>query len=116
VRSLAERSAHAAKEISALIGSSVERVQHGSASADQAGGTMQQVVAAIDRVARTVDEIRAASVAQSAEVESVSGSVQGMDEATRHNAMRVRESAAAAEQLQHQAQRLVAAVSVFKLG
>jgi methyl-accepting chemotaxis protein len=116
VRSLAERSAQAAKEISALIGASVERVQHGSASADQAGLTMQEVVAAIDRVAHTVDEIRAASLAQSAEVESVSSSVQGMDHATQHNATRVRESAAAAEQLQHQAQRLVAAVSVFKLG
>lgn len=116
VRGLAERSAHAAKEISALIGSSVERVQQGSSSADQAGATMQEVVAAIDRVARTVDEIRAASLEQSAEVESVAASVQGMDDTTQRNAALVRDSAAAAEQLRHQAQRLVAAVSVFKLG
>jgi methyl-accepting chemotaxis protein len=115
VRTLAQRSAQAAKEISDLIGSSVRSVEHGSALVDRAGATMREVVAAIDAVAQKADEISAASGTQSGELERVSASVQRMDEATQHNAALVQQSASAAEQLTHRAQQLVAAVSVFKL-
>jgi methyl-accepting chemotaxis protein len=115
VRQLAQRSAQAAKEISALIGASVERVEHGSVLVDKAGETMHEVVAAIDSVAHEVNEISSASGAQSAEVESVSVSVQRMDQVTQQNASLVQQSASAAEQLRVEAERLVAAVAVFTL-
>jgi len=115
VRALAQRSAAAAKEIKALIGTSVERVEHGGALVDQAGATMQQVVAAIQRVADILAEISSASVQQSAGVAQVGQAMAQMDQATQQNAALVEESAAAAERLKAQARQLVQTVSVFKL-
>jgi len=116
VRNLAQRSAQAAKEIKALIGASVQRVEQGSALVDQAGETMQEVVAAISRVTSIMGEISTASAEQSAGVAQVGQAVTEMDRATQQNASLVQQSAAAAGSLKSQAQQLVEAVSVFKLG
>jgi methyl-accepting chemotaxis protein len=116
VRSLAQRSAGAAREIKQLITDSVQRVDQGSALADQAGHTMQEVVTAIKRVTDLVGEISHASVEQSEGVAQVAEAVTGMDRATQQNAALVEQSAAAAESLRQQAQRLVQAVAVFRLG
>ena len=115
VRSLAQRSADAAKEIKTLITASVERVTHGTVLVDQAGATMTEVVAAIKRVTDIVGEISAASIEQSAGVKQVGEAVGQMDQATQQNAALVEESAAAAESLRTQAQDLVTAVAVFRL-
>ncbi len=115
VRSLAGRSADAAKEIKTLINASVERVDQGTAQVDEAGKTMEQVVAAIKRVTDIMGQISAASVEQSAGVEQVGQAVAEMDQTTQQNAALVEESAAAAESLKQQADQLVSAVSVFKL-
>jgi len=115
VRTLAQRSAEAAREIKSLIGASVERVEQGSALVDQAGRTMDEVVASIRRVSDIVGEISAASVEQSSGVGQVGDAVSQMDQATQQNAALVEESAAAAESLKAQAGGLVQAVSVFKL-
>ncbi len=115
VRSLASRSAEAAKEIRRLIGDSVERVERGAALVDQAGVTMSEVVGAIRRVSDLVGEISAASTEQSTGVSQVGEAVAQMDQATQQNAALVQESAAAAESLKVQARQLVQAVSVFKL-
>jgi len=115
VRSLAGRSADAAKEIKALITDSVERVGQGTALVDQAGSTMTEVVNSIRRVTDIMGEISAASTEQSAGVAQVGEAVTQMDQATQQNAALVEESAAAAESLKSQAQQLVQAVSVFKL-
>jgi methyl-accepting chemotaxis protein len=115
VRSLAQRSAAAAKEIKTLISASVERVEQGSALVDRAGATMTEVVGAIRRVTDIVGEISAASTEQSAGVAQVGEAVTQMDQATQQNAALVEESAAAAESLKAQAQQLVSAVAVFKL-
>ena len=116
VRSLAQRSAEAAKEIKGLISASVERVEQGSELADRAGSTMSEVVRSIQRVTDIMGEISAASSQQSAGVGQVSSAVGQIDQATQQNAALVEESAAAAESLKQQAERLVAAVAVFKLG
>ncbi len=116
VRSLAQRSADAAKEIKNLISTSVERVEQGTALVDQAGATMQEVVTSIKRVTDIMGEISAASTEQSAGVAQVGEAVTQMDQATQQNAALVEESAAAAESLKVQAQHLVSAVAVFKLG
>jgi methyl-accepting chemotaxis protein len=115
VRSLAQRSAEAAKEIKTLIGASVERVEQGTALVDQAGQTMQEIVSAIGRVSAIVGEISSASHEQSAGVTQVCNSVSQMDQATQQNAALVEQSAAAAEGLKQQAQQLVQAVAVFRL-
>jgi methyl-accepting chemotaxis protein len=115
VRNLAQRSAEAAKEIKALIGTSVDRVEQGTALVDQAGHTMEEIVAAIGRVSAIVGEISSASVQQSSGVSQVSEAVTQMDQATQQNAALVEESAAAAESLKQQAQQLVQAVAVFRL-
>ena len=115
VRSLAQRSAEAAREIKALITSSVERVEHGSALADRAGQTMHDVVGAIRRVTDIVGEISAASREQSSGVLQVGQAVTQMDQATQQNAALVEQSAAAAESLKSQAQQLVKAVGAFRL-
>ena len=115
VRSLAGRSAEAAKEIKALIGASVERVEQGSELADKAGATMTEVVTAIRRVSDIVGEISAASSEQSAGVAQVGEAITQMDQATQQNAALVEESAAAASSLKAQAAQLVQAVAVFKL-
>ena len=116
VRSLAGRSADAAKEIKALIGASVGRVEHGSVLVNQAGSTMAEVVASIRRVTDIVREISAASVEQSTGVTQVGTAITHMDQATQQNAALVEESAAAADSLKTQANQLVEAVAVFKLG
>ena len=116
VRNLAQRSAEAAKEIKALITTSVERVEQGTALVDQAGTTMSEVVNAIKRVTDIMGEISAASSEQSAGVAQVGEAVGQMDQATQQNAALVEESAAAAESLKQQALQLVQAVAVFKAG
>ncbi|MBK6471998.1 MAG: hypothetical protein IPF94_15145 [Betaproteobacteria bacterium] len=115
VRSLAQRSADAAKQIKGLITASVERVEHGSALVDRAGKTMTEVVGAIQRVTHIVAEISAASGEQSNGVGQVGEAVAQMDRSTQQNAALVEESAAAAESLRQQATQLVQAVAVFKL-
>jgi methyl-accepting chemotaxis protein len=115
VRSLAQRSAEAAKEIKTLIGTSVERVERGTALVDRAGQTMQQIVDSIRRVSDIVGEISAASLEQSAGVAQIGQAVSQLDHATQQNAALVEESASAAESLKQQAQQLVQAVAVFKL-
>ena len=116
VRSLAGRSAEAAREIKALIGTSVERVQQGTVLVGEAGSTMQEVVAAIQRVSDLVGEISAASTEQSSGVSQVGEAVSQMDQATQQNAALVEQSAAAADSLRNQAEQLVQAMQVFKLG
>ncbi|MFN3888624.1 MAG: methyl-accepting chemotaxis protein [Aquabacterium sp.] len=114
VRSLASRSADAAREIKTLISSSVEKVDSGSALVDKAGQTMAEVVSAIQRVTDTVAEIRHASEEQSSGVSLLQASLTEMDQSTQQNAALVEQSAAAAESLKQQAQQLVAAVSRFR--
>ncbi len=114
VRNLAQRSAAAAKEIKELIGTSVERVTQGTALVDQAGSTMQEVVASIRRVTDIMGEISAASSEQSQGVAQVGEAVTQMDQATQQNAALVEESAAAASSLKAQADQLVQAVAVFR--
>jgi methyl-accepting chemotaxis protein len=116
VRALAGRSAEAAKEIKTLIGTSVDRVEHGTTLVDQAGATMNEVVTAIKRVTDIMGEISAASNEQSMGVAQVGEAVGQMDQATQQNAALVEQMAAAASGLKNQAQDLVQIVAVFKLG
>ena len=115
VRSLAGRSADAAKQIKALISDSVERVGTGTALVDQAGATMAEVVGAIKRVTDLMGEISAASTEQSQGVSQVGEAVTQMDQATQQNAALVEEMAAAASSLSSQAQALVNTVAFFRL-
>ena len=115
VRSLAGRSAEAAKEIKMLINTSVERVEQGTALVDKAGVTMAEVVSSIRRVAEIVGEITAASSEQQAGVAQVSEAVSSMDQTTQQNAALVEQMAAAASGLKAQAEELVGVVGVFKL-
>ena len=115
VRSLAGRSAAAAKEIKALIDDSVSRVAQGTTLVDQAGTTMQEVVSSIRRVTDIMGEISAASNEQSQGVSQVGEAVTQMDQATQQNAALVEEMAAAAGSLKSQANELVQTVAVFKL-
>jgi methyl-accepting chemotaxis protein len=115
VRSLAGRSADAAKEIKTLINVSVERVEQGSALVDQAGSTMQEVVSAIRRVTDIMGQISSASSEQSTGVAQVGEAVTQMDQVTQQNAALVEEMAAAASSLKAQAEDLVQSVSVFTL-
>ncbi len=116
VRSLAGRSAEAAKEIKMLINTSVERVEQGTALVDQAGTTMTEVVSSIRRVTDLMGEISAASNEQAAGVSQVGEAVVQMDQVTQQNAALVEQMAAAASSLQNQASDLVQVVAVFKLG
>ncbi|QCB47702.1 methyl-accepting chemotaxis protein [Hydrogenophaga sp. PAMC20947] len=116
VRNLAQRSAEAAKEIKGLISASVERVEQGTTLVDRAGSTMQEIVSSIQRVSDIVGEISSASMEQNAGVNQISQAVSQMDQATQQNAALVEESAAAAASLRQQAEQLVQAVSVFRLG
>ena len=115
VRSLAGRSAEAAKEIKSLISASVERVEQGNIQAEKAGETMTEVVNAIRRVTDIMGEISAASSEQSAGVSQVGEAVTQMDQATQQNAALVEQMAAAAGSLSGQARELVEAVAVFRL-
>jgi methyl-accepting chemotaxis protein len=116
VRSLAGRSAEAAKEIKNLINASVERVEHGTTLVDQAGVTMSEVVSSIRRVTDIMGEISAASNEQSLGVSQVGEAVSQMDQVTQQNAALVEQMAAAAGSLNAQANELVQAVGVFKMG
>ena len=116
VRSLAGRSAEAAKEIKGLIGASVERVEAGSRLVADAGQTMQEIVGSVQRVSDIIGEITAAAAEQSDGIGQVNGSVLQLDQMTQQNAALVEESAAAAESLKDQARRLSDVVSTFKLG
>jgi methyl-accepting chemotaxis protein len=115
VRSLAGRSAGAAKEIKDLINASVDRVAQGTVLVDQAGVTMTEVVSAIRRVTDIMGEISSASTEQSQGVMQIGEAVQQMDQVTQQNAALVEEMAAAASSLENQAQGLVSTVAVFKL-
>jgi methyl-accepting chemotaxis protein len=115
VRSLAGRSAEAAKEIKNLISASVGRVEHGTALVDQAGSTMTEVVTSIRRVTDIMAEISSASGEQASGVSQVGAAVKQMDQATQQNAALVEQIAATADSLKSQAQDLVHTVAVFKL-
>jgi len=115
VRSLAQRSATAAKEIKELISTSVTTIQDGAKQAAEVSATMGQVKRAIKQVSDIVGEIAAASEEQSRGIEQVNQAVGQMDEVTQHNAALVEQAAAAAQSLEEQATRLMDAVSVFKL-
>ncbi|MFL9878148.1 methyl-accepting chemotaxis protein [Herbaspirillum rhizosphaerae] len=115
VRSLAQRSASAAKEIKELIGDSVGKVDAGGKLVDDARATMGEIVTSVKHVADIMGEITAASQEQSVGIESVNRAITQMDEITQQNAALVEQAAAAAESLQEQAGLLTQAVSVFKL-
>jgi len=115
VRSLAHRSADAAREIKTLIAASVQRVEHGCHMVDRAGGKMDDIVTSIKRVADIMGEIRVATHEQDVGVGQVSQAVAQMDQATQQNSALVQQSASAAENLRSQAQQLVTAVSVFQV-
>ena len=116
VRTLAQRSAEAAREIKTLITRSVEQVEQGSQLVGDAGTRMNEIVDAIRRVADIVGEISSASAEQSTGVNQVGDAVNQMDQVTQQNAALVEESAAAAESLRQQAGQLVDAMAVFQLG
>ncbi|WP_081768725.1 methyl-accepting chemotaxis protein [Herbaspirillum sp. RV1423] len=115
VRSLAQRSAAAAKEIKILIDASVDNVGNGSRLVEQAGATMSEVVSSVKRVTDVVAEISAASREQSEGIGQINLAITQMDEATQQNAALVEEAAAAAQSLQEQSSRLSETVSVFRL-
>ena len=115
VRALAQRSAEAAKEIKGLIGASVERVEGGSRLVADAGQTMTEIVDSVQRVTRIIGEITAAAAAQRDGIGEVGGAVTQLDQMTQQNAALVEQSAAAAESLKGQADKLADAVSRFKL-
>jgi len=116
VRSLAQRSAQAAKEIKGLIGESVDRVESGSRLVQDAGTTMSQIVDSVKRVTDIIGEITAASTAQSSDIGQVSGTVTQLDQMTQQNAALVEQSSAAAESLREQAGQLAQAVARFRVG
>jgi len=116
VRSLAGRSAEAAKEIKQLIGTSVEKVEAGSRLVQDAGTTMQDIVQSVQRVNDMIGEITAASTEQSSGISQVNQAVGNLDQMTQQNAALVEQSAAAAQSLREQAEQLAQVVSTFKLG
>ncbi|WP_308296464.1 methyl-accepting chemotaxis protein [Rhizobacter sp. J219] len=116
VRSLAQRSAEAAREIKGLIGSSVDKVEAGSRLVADAGATMNEIVGSVQRVTDIIGEITAASSEQSDGIGQINSAVTQLDQMTQQNAALVEESAAAAESLREQAHRLAEVVSVFRVG
>ncbi|MFT4940777.1 MAG: methyl-accepting chemotaxis protein, partial [Paraglaciecola sp.] len=115
VRSLAQRSANAAKDIKELISDSVQKIDNGNVLVNQSGETMDKVVTSIKRVNDIMSEIAAASAEQATGIDEVSKAVAQMDEVTQQNAALVEEAAAAAESLQAEAEQLAVRVSTFKL-
>jgi methyl-accepting chemotaxis protein len=115
VRSLAQRSANAAREIKTLIGSSTERVEAGARLVQEAGSSMQDIVAGVERVTQIITEITHAADQESHGIEQVSAAVTELDQMTQQNAALVEESAAAADSLKMQAQMLTDVVGRFKL-
>jgi methyl-accepting chemotaxis protein len=115
VRTLAQRSATAAKEIKGLIGESVDKVEEGTQLVDVAASTIAQIVQSVQHVAGIVSEITSATVEQSAGIDLVNNAVTEMDQVTQQNAALVEEVAAAAHSMRTQVERLVTDVSVFRL-
>jgi methyl-accepting chemotaxis protein len=115
VRSLAQRSADAAKEIKSLIQASVERVEQGSVQVDKAGQAMDDIVRKVQQVTQLIDQISTASGEQITGIDQVNAAVSQMDDATQQNASLVQQSTQAAGSLQNQASRLAEAIAVFKL-
>jgi methyl-accepting chemotaxis protein len=115
VRTLAQRSAEAAKEIKSLIGASVEKVENGTGLVAEAGRTMDDIVAQVRRVNDLIAEIGAATVEQTSGIGQINDAVTQLDQVTQQNAALVEESAAAADSLRTQAGLLVQAVSAFKV-
>lgn len=116
VRTLAQRSADAAKEIKGLIGNSVEKVEAGTRQVENAGTTMKEIVDSVGEVTGIVERISAASREQSGGLAQVNQAIVQMDQVVQQNAAVVEQAAAAAESMQNQAQDLYAAVGVFKTG
>jgi methyl-accepting chemotaxis protein-1 (serine sensor receptor) len=115
VRTLAQRSSEAARQIRGLIGDSVQRVESGSTLVRDAGETMEQIVSQVQRVGQLINEITAAVGEQTEGIEQVGVAVQQIDRTTQQNAALVEESAAAAASLRSQAERLAAAVAAFRV-
>ncbi len=115
VRSLAQRSANAAREIKSLIGASVDRVEAGGQLVGEAGGTMQGIVSGVHRVSDIIQEITRASAEQASGIGQINTNVSQLDQMTQQNAALVEESAAAAESLKEQARQLATIVQVFQL-
>ncbi len=115
VRSLAQRSAGAAKEIKTLIDESVSNVEHGTRLVDQAGATMTQVVSSVKRVTEIIGEIALASTEQSSGIDQINEAITAMDSVTQQNAALVEQAASAAESMKTQAAKLSDLVSVFRL-
>ena len=115
VRTLAQRSASAAKEIKELITDSVSKTAEGTTQVEEAGKTMAEIVSSVQRVTDIMGEISAASSEQSAGIDQVNNAITSMDEVTQQNAALVEEAAAAAESLVDQAEGLIEVVSAFKL-
>ena len=115
VRTLAQRSASAAKEIATLIGHSVEQVREGSKLVNTAGDTMSGIVDAVERVSGIIGEISLASRAQTTSIEQINAAVSDIDQNTQQNAALVEEATAAAASLEDQARILVSAVAAFRL-
>jgi len=115
VRSLAQRSAQAAKEIKTLIDSSVARVSEGGVLVEQAGQTMVEIVSSVKNVSAIVSDIASASAQQRIGIEEIHRAITNMDETTQQNAALVEQASAAAQSLQDQAARLASVVGGFKL-
>ncbi|MGJ7612069.1 MULTISPECIES: methyl-accepting chemotaxis protein [unclassified Variovorax] len=115
VRSLAQRSAAAAKEIKTLIGDSVEKVEEGSKQVAEAGRTMDEIVSSVRRVTDIMGEITAASQEQTSGIEQINQAISQMDQATQQNAALVEQASAAAQSMQEQAGNLSQVVGVFRL-
>ena len=115
VRNLAQRSASAAKDIKSLIGNSVDKVKYGAKLVAEAGQTMDEIVASVQRVADIMGEIASASIEQSNGIEQVNQVITQLDEVTQQNAALVEQAAAASESLEEQAERLAALMSSFRL-
>ena len=116
VRSLAQRSASAAKEIKTLIGASVEKVDNGAQLVTNAGQSMEDIVTQVKRVSDLIGEISSATSEQTIGISQVGEAVTQLDQVTQQNAALVEQSAAAADSLKHQAAKLAQIVSVFRLG
>ena len=116
VRSLAQRSADAAREIKSLIGASVEKVESGSRLVQNAGTTMTEIVASVQKVSDMISEISAAAAEQSQGIAQVNSAVSELDQMTQQNAALVEQSAASAESLKQQSSQLVSVVSAFEVG
>jgi methyl-accepting chemotaxis protein len=115
VRSLAQRSAQAAREIKGLIGASVDKVEAGTRLVGQAGSTMSDIVASVQRVSQVISEISQAAGEQTSGISQIGSAVNHLDHMTQQNAALVEESAAAAESMREQSQRLAQAVGAFRL-